>query len=374
MNIAKLHPHNTQSIGKTAAWKLNQELLATVVRSNSRSGPTVIIEGRNYTLQSATFPQPGTLVKVKVVSSFPKLVLEFIDIFRNRIKAEAHPAIVLSAPLLQKTRQDGNSSAPSLWYLIKSFDHFVLQSFSAETLSLLNTLKKKFIKSRDLAKIGKLRSALRQSGLLLESTLASRKTRPKAAPLEFEADLKAILLRIFESLDGRAPVNSRGKTQANSLTEYSLSHYQDKEQPPGELRTQLKQSVEEELAGITQRQKNTLDEFSKGNQRWFFELLLSFPSRTISIPVTIYGDGNKGNELNNEPRWGAEFSLELKNNGFIYVRVNLVDMSVSVSLQSELSETAHSLTRHCDTLQAKLAASGLTLSAFSSDQWMVGRS
>lgn len=347
-------------------------LEATVV-NNSPEGKLLQIEGKNYRIQSNTFVEPGKSLMLKVASLSPQVELIFIDSIRNSHRSEPNPAAIISAKLLQNRQQEGKKSISNLLYFMKLFSFSALQSLPGETLSLLNSLKKKLIKSEDLSNTSKLKPALRQSGLLLESKLASQESRQQTSSSTFDGDLKAILFQIFKSLNRKPASPTKADNRAGTHAGRGLSTYKANEQKSGNVKTQLMRQVEEVLSRIVTQQKNTLEESGEDRQRWFFELPVNFRSQLLSIPVTVYRDNTSRNEFSAESIWGADFSLELQNSGFINAHVNIVNMSVSISLRSELKKTAQYLNEQYDALSDSLRSCGLTLLEFESTQSISGQ-
>lgn len=372
LELAQLNSPGSPAVGKTMLWKLNQELLGTVISRSAKGKLQIQIGGKTYSFQSSTKVQPGQSLTLKVVSLTPQLQLEFVDTLRNRAKLKTSPATILSAQLLQKALHMETKNISNLLNFINSFSLSGLRSLPVETASLLNTLKKKLSSPKDLSDPARLKSALKNSGILLESKLGSQPPGARRLAADTEGDLKAILLQIFQSLD-KNPPGTRDKPRIGNPNTHALIAYKNNMEKSGMRDTQLKQKVEQALSKITLKQNNTLDEMSKGNQRWFFDLLVNFPSRPVSIPITIYRDGHKSNDFYTASRWGAEFSIELENGGFISAQVNIVESSVTVSLRSELRETAQFLNKHCDILRDKLNNCGLTLSAFHCEQLNTGQ-
>jgi len=366
LDITRLRSHQSQTIGKSVPWRLNQELLATVLSSSPR-GKLLEIDGKTYNSSSNAVLEPGQSVLVKVVSISPRIELALVGRSRSNTKAKTDPAAILSLQLLQKTQNLHRRSIVNLLLFIKLITLSSLRSLPGETLSLLASLKKKLVRPEELSDINKLKPALQQSGLLLESKLAALDSRRGLSLSIVDADLKAILFQLFKSLNGLQGAPAQIKATVNAPNTNGLSAYKGGEAKSGDIRSQLMQKVEDALSRIILNQNSTLDEHSEGRQRWFFELAVSSPSQTLSIPVTIYHDGAGRNELESDSRWSAEFSIELENSGSIKVYINIVNTSVSVLLHSKRSNTAQFLDRHCDTLQDYLNSCGLTLSAFNSD-------
>lgn len=372
LDIARNGAQSSQIGGKSAPWSLNQVLKATVL-NNSPEGKLLQIEGTNYRIQTNTAAEPGKSLLLRVASLSPQVELVFVDSFRNGSRAEPNPAAILSAKLLQKTQQESKKNTSNLLFFMKLFNFSDLQSLPNETLSLLNSLKKKLIRSEDLSNTSKLKPALRQSGLLLESKLMSLESRQQASSPEFDGDLKAILFQLFKSLNRKPTSLTQGASRASTYPGHGLSVYRANEQESGNVKTQLMHEVEEVLSKIVMQQKNTLEESGEDRQRWFFELPVNFRSQLLSIPVTVYRDNASRNEFSNESSWGAEFSLELQNSGFINANVSIANTSVSISLRSELNKTAQYLNQQRDALRDSLQNCGLTLLEFESSQLISGQ-
>lgn len=367
LGVARLDPQNSQTPGKSVPWKVNQVLQGTVV--NRSPGELLLkIEGGTYRIQSNTPVDPGKPLMFRVASLLPQVELIFMDALGNKPRAEPNPAAILSAQLLQKTQQARKKEISNLLYFMKLFGFSDMQSLPNETLSLLRSLKKKLIKPEELSNASKLKPALRQSGLLLESKLASLENRHQGLTADINADLKAILLQIFKSLNGKPASPNQVTSRANPQAGYGLALYEANGQKTTDIKMQLIQRLEEVLGRIVAQQKNTLDESNEDSQRWFFELPVNFRSQLLTIPVSIYRDTASSKAHLGETVWGAEFSLELKNSGRINAQIDISNMSVSIRLRSELNKTARFLNEQRDSLHESLRNWGITLSDFESTQ------
>lgn len=365
--VARLTAEISQTPGKSAPWRLNQVLQGTVV--NSSPGELLLkIDGETYRIQSDTRVDSGKPLMLKVVSLLPQVELIFMDALSNKSKAEHNPAAILSAQLLQKTLRARKKTNSNLLYFMKLFRFSNMQSLPSETLSLLSSLKSKLIKPGELSNVRKLKLALRQSGLLLESKLASLGSRHQGPTSDINADLKAMLFQLFKSLNDKPASPNQRKGQANPQAGYGLALYKANDQKTGDIKMLLTQRLEEVLTRIVAQQKNTLDESNEDRQRWFFELPVNFRSQLLVIPVTIYRDTHSIIEHSGETAWGAEFSLELQNNGLINAQIQISNMSVSILLCSELNKTARFLNEQRDSLRESLGSCGITLSTFESTQ------
>lgn len=374
MDITGLHSVNGQAIGKSVPWKLNQVLQATVLSNNAQGKLNFQIAGQAYSAQTNSALEPGTSFMMKVVSLAPP-GLQLIEVEQNTSKSGTNPATTLSPQLLQLAQQVHRNNIGSLLSFIKSFNLLNIQALPAETLSLLTNLKKKIINAKDLPKASKLKPALSQSGLLLESKLASQRiatqgthkeSLTQASAENFDSDLKAILLKLFRSLDENKSLFKQKNSSGLAPKIDPLLLYKGNSPKTDRLKAQLKYKIEDVLGRITMNQKSSLEEFDKGNQVWFFELPVNFPSGSQSIPITIRRDEKQENDSSEESHWQAEFFLELENSGLITVSINISNMSISVSLQSALSQTAKNLGKHSALLQESFNSCGLTLNAFNS--------
>ncbi len=365
--MSKLRTQHSPVSRRAMPWKLNQELPATVVNSSPSGKFTIQIGGEVYTSQSSLYLESGKSLIVKVVSLHPQIGLAIVSSGNDNRQAEKIPAAVLSSQLIQEMQKASNKSVSNLLTFLDSFNLDALRSLPAETLSLINMLKKKLLKPGELSDPAKLRAAILQSGLLLESQLLSLQNQTQKSIVDIGDDLKAILISLYKSLDNRQLKLPRRRLLANTSQSIALSSYLDNGLESSDVRMQLLQEVEEALSRITKQQSSSVDDSSTGIQRWPFELTVKALLQPLTIPITIYRDQSSREESLNQPLWGAEFSLRLKNSGFISAKVKLIDFSVFVSMRSEFSKTAQYLNDQHRTLDDSLNRCGLTLQTFSSD-------
>lgn len=227
MIIAKLQTSSSTEGGKSSLFQLNQHLHATVIKSGSGNKQNFQIDGKTYNFQASTLLTPGKLLSLKVVSLTP-LQFELTEPLQSNSKTRPDSTTTLSSQVLQLCQHQQRKNIASLLQGLKAFSFVKLQALPAEALALLNTLKQKIIKAEDLSNARKLKPALLQSGLLLESKLADQGSSVKSGSLSLDSDLKAILLKLFHSLGkntGSFPSQSAalGTRKPDDLSLYQLN-------------------------------------------------------------------------------------------------------------------------------------------------------
>ena len=111
-------PYQLQA-GKSPAWKLNQELQATVIATKANQ-TRLRIEGQTFETQTAIALKPGQSLLIKVVSLEPQISFALINPATRESGATAHQSVVISEKLVQMESTRTRSGIADLMNLINN--------------------------------------------------------------------------------------------------------------------------------------------------------------------------------------------------------------------------------------------------------------
>lgn len=349
---------------RNLSWKVGQEMLAMVVGREKDGSSLLRINGQLYQAGSRTPLDQGSSMIVRVASMTPHPELEVIENLRAPNNQANQPATVVSGKLLEQARRLRQNNLTQLAQIPYQKSQSELQSLPGDSMILLHRLKRSMLKPGELGRLENLRAALENSGLFLESKLAVASQGMMEGDNPFEADLKALLLRLVNSLGGGGGL--RNNQAGPGLEPYGLSLYRELYHQPIGLKRQVIKQAEEILKKIVDTQYRAIDETDESWHRWVFELPLFNHSQPESVPLIIHGEKEDMLDEDEDRRWAAEFSLNLKNHGRVKARMNLMASSLRIEFLCEDELLADRLYRSQQQLRHKLAEGGLELNKFNS--------
>ena len=362
MNITGLHSFNARTGSHTDGLKVDQKILGQV-KQDTAGKMLISAAGQNFSLPVGMKVSPGMEIVLKVISLHPQLNLKVLNTSSQKErKTKELPGSIVSSKLFQSLVGSERNNLAGILHAYQALSLSNLKSLPGSTLALLSTLKSKLLKQSDLANPEKLKSAIKNSGVFLESKLVSNSSHIANFPAD---DLKAILFQLLKSMESL-------KNSPNLRSYVQNSQHDTEEAELNRIRAVLKSRADASIEKITSNQIHTINEFNKGNQRWFFELPLISAEQNLSIPMTIYrkasededNQSNKPAPSPTEEQWCAEFSLNLSCSGSINVYLNINDMSASVSICSESRNMRQALNDQHDNLRTNLNSGGLILDKF----------
>ncbi len=366
MQLTRLDLRQLPGQERNLSWKAGQELVAQVVgKPKDGNGSLLRINGHVYQANSQSPLQQGAALIVKVLSLTPQLELEVIENLRTGQQANSQPSTVVSGQLLEQARRLRQNNLTNLVQLPYQKNTPELQSLPGDSMILLNKLKRSLMRPGDLGRLERLKAALDNSGLFLESKLHAASQNDGEHESWFSNDLKALLLRLVNSLGGGGGL--RYQSAANGTEPYGLALYRELYHQPTGLKKKVISHAEEILQKIVSNQYRSVDETDEQWQRWVVELPLYNNEHPDSVPLIIHGEREPdAKTINAERRWGAEFSLRLKHGGTVKTRINLLGSIIRVELSSDSEALAKRLNASQDRLRHRLGNGGLELTYFKS--------
>lgn len=363
MEFTRLDLRQLPGRERNLSWKVNQEMLAMVVGREKDGSSLLRINGQLYHASSRTPLDQGSSMIVRVASLSPQLELDVVENLRAP-NISNQPATVVSGNLMEQARRLRQNTFTQLAQIPYQKPQSELQSLPGDSMILLHKLKRSMLKPGQLGRLEHLRAALDNSGLFLESKLAAASQGLLEGENPFEGDLKALLLRLVNSLGGGGGLRYNHPGQA--LEPYGLSLYRELYHQPIGLKRQVIDQAEEVLKKIVDTQYRAVDETDESWHRWVFDLPLYNPDQPESVPLIIHGEKEDILEDDEDRRWAAEFSLTLKNHGRVKARMNLMAQCLRIEFLCEDELLADRLHQNQDRLRHKLGDGGLELHNFKS--------
>lgn len=356
MQLTRLDVRQIPGREKNLSWKLNQELLAQVVGKAKDGASLLRIGGNVYHATSKTPLEQNSSLIVRVAALGPQLELEVVENLRAPHNSN-QPAAVVSGHLLEQARRLKRNNLTHLVQIPYHKSPAALQALPGDSMILLNRLKRALLSPGELGNSARLRPALENSGLFLESKLSAAAQAPVDGDGWFESDLKALLLRLVNSLGGGGGLRHQGNVQEP----YGVTLYRELYHQPIGLRKEVIGHAEEILQKIVTSQYRSVDETDEQWQRWVFELPLYNNNQPDSVPLIIHGEKDSSREHRDHPRWGVEFSLRLEHGGLVKARLKLTGAALRLELACENDNLAQRLHLSQDRLRRSLATGGLEL-------------
>ena len=339
--------------------------MAQVVgKSKDGAGSLLRINGHVYQANTGQALQQGSALIVKVLSLTPMLELEVVENMRAPQNPANQPSTVVSGQLLEQARRLRQNNITNLVQLPYQKNTPELQALPGDSMILLSKLRRSLIRPGDLGRLERLKAALDNSGLFLESKLQAASQSEGDTDAWFANDLKALLLRLVNSLGGGGGL--RYHPAANGAEPYGVSQYRELYHQPTGLKKKVIGHAEEILQKIVSNQYRSVDETDERWQRWVIELPLYNNEQPDSIPLIIHGERENQNNVLGARHWGAEFSLRLNHGGTIKTRIKLAGQIIRIEFSSDSQKLAEKLNKNQDRLRQRLNNGGLELSYFKS--------
>ncbi|MDY6941559.1 MAG: flagellar hook-length control protein FliK [Pseudomonadota bacterium] len=225
---------------------------------------------------------------------------------------------------------------------------------------------------QQLTDAGRLKQALMDSGLFLESKLAHQGASLK--PGEFNQDLKNMLLRLSRLLGTRpgsgSAVTAPGQWVVQTDKPPPLPGHQPQPQPPAvpnapapaDEATALKTVADAGIARVEMAQLTSAIEQSQGRTAWFFELPVRHGENTDLWQIRIEQEHQRRTPSQLTP-WTVQLAVHLEALGDVHARISLYGKTVSTILWAERDTTQATINASIPRLKTALEARGIAVNA-----------
>ena len=375
---SKSAPTLTSGDALTRNWRVGQIMAATVASRSPSGEATLRIGTQQVQAQAGNINlYAGQRLELQVVA------LGHVPLLRLIKTDPPDPVRVALRNALPRQRP--------LSHLFSQLAQFLTRPGNASpmVLEMARNLIGRLPDYRQLGSTDGLRRTLRNSGLLLESRLASN----SGAQADLTQDLKANLLRLIDALRNLAatitPTRARpgsrlsrsspaAQSSASTLTTKSDSAPTQGilggqvREPAGRVllaaaglqplpSLDLVEHAESALARMRLNQLSSLNQDRPLSPEWLVELPVRRGEQidTWQLHLRRDGTGEQGNNKPADGRWSAVLQFVLPNLGSMEVRVKLAGETVSTVFVAETKATVPVVEKHLPHLRCRLEALGL---------------
>jgi|GEM_PF-3143562 len=330
-------------------WKLNQQLLATVV--NGADGSKKLrISGNLYSPLNLLHAELGQTLKLTVKSLSPFVELALNDTVETTQLSERGSGIILSESIRLWAGQNLQADSSGIVLLISLLKTLTTQQLPEATKVLVAALFERLVTPRILTSPGTLKSALLGVCLSVEGSTGSVTESGSGE------DLKSLLLQLIRSLSA---TNITGK----NLDIYGLSLYQGVGRYDSDLIMLLVHELGKELSRTIAKQEQFAEASDECEHRWIYELPVHFQDRLRSIYLRIFKKRFRHNVRHADREWEVEFEFGLPNLGDLRIEMSIEGLNVSVTAVCTKHSTNELVTEKQDALKKRLEYYGLCLAA-----------
>jgi len=348
-----LHPLTSSIADNSTAqsgWKLNQQLLATVV--NGADGSQKLrINGNLYSPVNHLNAESGQTLTLTVKSLSPFVELALANTTKTAQRSESNSGIILSESIRQWSGQNPQANATSLARFVALLGSLNAQQLPPATTALIAAMVERIIAPRLLADPRTLKSALLSGSLLIEG---ASKT---GAASQSGKDLNSLLMQLVRSLEA-----ANKAKHGLALQDYGLAQYLNAGRHGTDIILLLLRELGRDLTRMVAAQEHSPETPEECEHRWVFELPVNFQDRVRSVYLRILKRKRWNKRADAESVWTAKFEFELPKLGDLRVEITIEDLVVAVEITCTSTDVAALLLEKQETLGEMLEAYGLRLS------------
>lgn len=377
MEIGSSHPSNPRLTasqeGQAQRYQPGQVLEARVLSASTASaasqGLRLQVGNNILELHNQLQLKTGELLRLRVISTEPRLELELLQ--ANRTQDTAQSRAELINPSLKQfiPRQQG------LQFLAASLTQALSQSsLPPDIKTSMQQLLASLPRSGELVSSEKLNEFVRSSGLFLEASLAAGKAIPNN-------DVKLLWLSLLAQLRTHLPpgtntVPAPTENQNDTPLPFLLN-------PAAQARvraskTPLKNDALDQLilrlfgladsavSRISLQQLATSEAQQQGELRWKMDIPLVFPNNEFGVMQLFIekeapeSHGKRAQDNPDSP-WTVSLALDMPGLGPLHARLRLLDQTLETRIIAERGETARYLREHLPQLRDRLMQQGLEI-------------
>lgn len=380
--VPSVRPEPKQVGGWLNSWQVGQVLRA-VVAGKGPSGDLTLRIGSQTVLAPANLDlSKGTILQVQITATQPQLSFKIISSGATGQIASSSPTLVQPQQPLNHLQQQVQlllTQQGSLSGLLSQLATLVktdgVMAASPQIANQIQALVKQLINKGELGDPARLKAAVLNSGLLMESKMVQH-LPPQLMAERLKGDFKASLLGLLASLDdseieaveGALAGRSKSLPTALRVGQLALPDRQPLVDIDSllieNLSSALKTQVESALARVTLNQTNVLVDMEQGSQRWAFEIPLLAGEEVQTVSLLISREESRtGNNEREENRWCAEFALDVDALGYMKVSIYVQGEYISASIAAQRPETVTLMEQSLSELRSRLADSGMVVEA-----------
>lgn len=345
-----------------------QILRALVLNSNVNGNVTLQINGKQIDAKSTLNLNPGEILNIKVFNTEKQIILKLLQETNSN-------ETLLKALRTTLPRQTSLTPLLANLYQITCNPEKWIPIFPQPILQLAKQLFNQMPDAGSIANADKLRGALRNSGLFLESSLAQL-TSEQLLQYCINNDLKALLMRLFSMLKKELPTSLPDKALLDA--DHMTATTKD------QLLPQIKLEPDQHIVETNDRKQVLLLLFRQlegSLARIQFQQLSSLPTEdsnsfllNIELPIRHHDfidvfqlqirkePKNTGKDTTD--KWTVRLAFNLVTLGPVVIIITLAKQRISASFLSERPSTTALFKQHASMLEENLENAGLELGAF----------
>jgi len=184
-----------------------------------------------------------------------------------------------------------------------------------------------------------LKSAISNSGLLLESKLAQSSDETEG---DFQADFKNKLLKFQHALKQEIETKTDQKTASSELNTLK----------------EMQQKTESSLARVVLNQLTSLPKEEAAKQVWILDLPFMNKGTAESVKIEINREKPSGHD-EKEENWAVTLTITPPELATIHCKISCLDKAINTRFWSDAQDVVTKITHHLDYLDTQLKAAGL---------------
>lgn len=342
------------------AWRVGAILQATVLEISEAGSATLQIGNVRVQASSAQPLQAGTTLELKVLSLEPKPTLQRLE------PADTVTETRSSALRAALPRQGG--LAPLLANLLEAAQPGTARTLLPQALAeRIAQLVQSLPAPSQVSHEGGLQSAIENSGLFLESRLATAAGNPSQPPPV--NDFKAGLLRLAALLGAPAEATAGPSTAPPPPTRAAAPAAQPSAAPTinhlpstAHALAELSHQVDAALARIQVGQLSVAAHDAGASPYWLVELPVRAGDTANVLQLRIEREPRR-TEQDAPEAWALTVALDLTGLGPLYARVSYAQGRIGTRLWAESTDTHRLVERYAPVLEQNLKDAGLEVSA-----------
>jgi len=348
---------------------LNGRVTSVSSTGSGQNSYIVNINKQMVELSSNMRLKQGQILALRVEQTTPKLILEILQ-QPNTNQAITKPVNNALRELVPQ-QQGLQHLASAMLQLAGS------NKLPRDIEQALQQLSQALPRVGDMQNPSKLAEAIRNSGLFMESTIASGRNLPSG-------DMKLLWLSLLSSAaqhqqpSGTLP---RAALDIHEMTPLPFAHgvgVQQRITPRTDSQTAKSLDIlllrlfglaDSAVSRISLTQVATAEAQQSGETRWKLEIPLMLPGQELCVAeFLIERETPDTGSAETEAGWSVSLALDMPGLGPLMIRLSLKGEELVARIHAEQTSTTQSITEHLDRLRARLTTQGLDVTRLTCHQ------
>ncbi len=322
-------------------WATGQLIKATVLEQLSNSSLLLKVGNLKLSANTNVLLSAGSQLNLKVIRTGEQPSLQIIQ---NNPKSAEQTNLNALRQILPK-------QAP----LAEFFSNIKNISSGEQRLPLtvqqaLNVIQAGLASRADLTNPEKIKKALKESGVFLESNLGKSNSTKSAGSNLIEGDLKGKLLRLVTLISSESTSSTKQTEQKQGTSNNSLLSFLSN----NKLIPELQRHVESAIARIQLNQLNSLPVTEQNQHAILLELPIKEKEKIDIISLKISEEENQKEDQESQKQWAINLSFKLEGLGSLHAKLVLGGHKIQATLWAEDQTTFELIQNNIDLLQQRL--------------------